>query len=457
MEAELDIVGDTEDGEPPLAPAVAGPRPHRFVAVIARGEPGSLAAIGLALLQGSLCPKDKEFAPPAQHMRKTDVKAMHGKSLYGFVVYTIVQFHAMAAAMDIGDFDTAGWSDVKEERTASDGRALYIVAAEMVPRSAALPVFVEVCPLRAALVVEGRADVLHLVAVGQRMNKRLLLSSWPSSKVLNRFRRMQVYARVAPAANVCDDHRRRGTNPWKGIYADQFLKWIRATSYIKSLAECTPATEAFLHLLLPSGAAKLEQHFAIGEIARREVLRAGRVRIDCMAMLVSRCFFEQAQRPWYFLWTDASPQWKGREYSASSYDEYDAGNDTIVRRLLPCISLTKGKTSTLDKTVALLHQIWLTVGAQNLQSFCRSVRSICTDMGVERGISTMNIDVLRSFLLHIGAPVFVQMDSPWVFPSALLVPGWRHSIDLLLRRGLWTFPFFAVHQKGEGCSELSQR
>ncbi len=95
----------------------------------------------------------------------------------------------------------------------------------------------------------------------------------------------------------------------------------------------------------------------------------------------------------------------------------------------------------MHKTIALLWQIVLMVGAENVQRFCRSVRALVTDMGAERIFVRAPIGILQNFMRHIGADVYIRTDSPCVFPGALLVPGWKHAIDLLLSRGLWLLPY----------------
>ena len=106
------------------------------------------------------------------------------------------------------------------------------------------------------------------------------------------------------------------------------------------------------------------------------------------------------------------------------------------------MALQRGRTSAVDKTLALLKQLWLIVGSQHLQQCCRSVRSIVTDMGVEKLIPRIGIEVLAAFLQAMGSPVFVDTSSPYIFSSALHIPGWKHTFDLLLRKGLWTLDWF---------------
>ena len=175
--------------------------------------------------------------------------------------------------------------------------------------------------------------------------------------------------------------------------AQQIIAWVRATSYIKNVGDFKKATEAFAELLCPDedvaglmGASDI--------ICRTSLLRA-RVRVDLVAMLLFREAFEVMDSPSVYLWTDASPQWRGLEYCATTFD-VSSGNQ-ITRRLMPCLSLSRGGTTAMHKCLGLLWQCFLMVGPTNLQMFCRSVRSLTTDMGTERLISRMPIAVLQIF------------------------------------------------------------
>ncbi len=66
----------------------------------------------------------------------------------------------------------------------------------------------------------------------------------------------------------------------------------------------------------------------------------------------------------------------------------------------------------MHRTIALLWQISLMVGAENVQRFCRAVRALVTDMGVERITVRAPIGILQNFMRHIGANVYIRTDSP---------------------------------------------
>ena len=203
--------------------------------------------------------------------------------------------------------------------------------------------------------------------------------------------------------------------------AEQLLLWVDSTAYIKNLSECPGAASKFAKLLLPHIPSMLQEVLSRHEFTDRETLRRARIRVDLVSMLLFRHTYPLLHNPAFYVWTDSSPQWKGLEYCASSFEVYQDGLPT-KRRLLPCISMTRGRTSALHKALALLWQITLVVGPPQVQSFCKRVRAIVTDMGSERKIPRMPIAVLQSFFNHIGSNAFISLDRPWIFLAALHVP-----------------------------------
>ena len=151
------------------------------------------------------------------------------------------------------------------------------------------------------------------------------------------------------------------------------------------------------------------------DVIDKDFSRTARVRIDMAAMLLYRLANRQMLEPCMFLWTDSSPQWRGKEFCASSFDVI--ANGVVQRRLLPCVALAKGRTGAVQKALALLWQISLVVGADQVQAFCRSVRGVITDMGIERLIVRMPIQLLQAFMRHIGSNAFICLDSPIHLPA----------------------------------------
>ena len=64
----------------------------------------------------------------------------------------------------------------------------------------------------------------------------------------------------------------------------------------------------------------------------------------------------------------------------------------------------------MHKCLALLWQCFSMVGPAQLHKFCRSIRGIVTDMGVERLIVRMPVSVLSNFFRHLAA----TSSSSWI-------------------------------------------
>jgi hypothetical protein len=143
-----------------------------------------------------------------------------------------------------------------------------------------------------------------------------------------------------------------------------------------------------------------------------------------------------------FLFCDSSPQ-RGAEFFAATMDVYDG--TSFWRCFLPCIALDPSMMDTTGKTLALLWACWLVVGPEFdlMKSFCRRVVSITTDMGVERGISTMK-DILPEFFRLMDPQFDLEANpcEPLLWPHCAGIPGWKHAWDLILQKSLSTLRWF---------------
>jgi hypothetical protein len=88
------------------------------------------------------------------------------------------------------------------------------------------------------------------------------------------------------------------------------------------------------------------------------------VRLDMVAMLLTRMMLRHmfSVRPNMniYLFADASPQWRGLEMWAASMDIQDG--QSIVRRLLPVLSLDRCQVDAVGKMTALLWQVFWCAG-----------------------------------------------------------------------------------------------
>ena len=261
---------------------------------------------------------------------------------------------------------------------------------------------------------------------------------------MRRFRKELEECDAAP-----DAPSRIGNNRWHcndARPAATIVQWINATRFIKNLSNHREAALAWAQLFCSGDLIESVDDILPTEYqTNTETHRAARVRTDVVAMVTFRLLWPQLKSPAIYLWTDSSPQWRGLEFCASTMEVMDCGE--LARKKLPGLSLCRGRTSAVHKCLGLLWQCMLMTGPERLQGLCRSVRAIVTDMGTERLLARMPIAVLQGLFRCVGCRTFVVTDSPFVFPSALLVPGWKHLWDLLTRKGLWQMPWMPVFIK----------
>ena len=431
----LAVIIHSADEDARFAHSLAGEvLPDRWAALEAELLASPPSAIGVAWVSASLRPPSHEFGH-ASCLQEAALQCI-AKEAQGYVVYEIEHVQALEEPVLASDIEPADLWELIKDRVADDGRPLLQHVAEWSGGYDREPICWKVCTKLAVAATRSVWPLLHVCAFTGRMKRCNLMSAFPSCSTLQRFR-----AELARAVQNLDGETARvGVNPFSGVRADEILAWIDATSYIKSLQQCKVAAGSFARLLIRSGSPRLEDVLPAHQIANPEMLRKARIRFDLVSMLILRDYLRTVHNPVLYLWADSSPQWRGLEYFASSFDLYAGGS--FHRRLLPCVQLTRQRTSALHKTLALLWQILLITGPSGVQSYCRSVRGIITDMGTERNIAKTPIAVLVGFFRHLGCPIFVALDSPWLFPSALMIPGWKHGIDLLIRKGLWTLPCF---------------
>jgi hypothetical protein len=170
-------------------------------------------------------------------------------------------------------------------------------------------------------------------------------------------------------------------------------------------------------------------------------IRKARVKFDAYSMLLFRAFFRTLllSNVAFNLYIDASPQWRGTELFAASFDLLVQGvHDYFRHRLFPQVCIGPLVHTALGKACALLWMVWLMTGPDYyyVQAFLASVYAIITDLGTERIVVNLS-DVLPEFFVHIGCKVpadFVR--GVYLFPFAIAISGWHHTFDGLVRYGL---------------------
>jgi hypothetical protein len=225
---------------------------------------------------------------------------------------------------------------------------------------------------------------------------------------------------------------------------------IDATSTLKQLRKAPLSKVAWARVLtraIPVDNAPL--HLENAKTVNYETLRLGRVRLDAFCMLVFRKFFHSINMHSLslHLFSDGSPQWRGVELLASSFDLFvqaENGHMLRQRRHFPAISIGAFMFGALGKAITLLWQIWLMAGPSytQMRNFLARVRSLTVDMGTERLLADFR-DILPAFFNYIKAPlpnnVVLQ---PFLFPRCVMQPGMRHNVDRLIKRGLLSLKFF---------------
>ncbi|CAK0833336.1 unnamed protein product, partial [Prorocentrum cordatum] len=230
----------------------------------------------------------------------------------------------------------------------------------------------------------------------------------------------------------------------------KILDWFGATRDLKQMRMKDAACEKWNKII--SGAREVE-NAPIEETVDYNALRHARIRVDCVAMLLWRERFARLDGDGFdiHLHSDGSPQWAGVELSASTFDiltpcAQSPSKYHVGRRLLPLINIGMSMFSALGKCFALLWQVFLIAGPrfEDVRTFLNRVRSLTVDFGTERLLADYE-DVLPWFLRSLSGVVpsrFLQVSH--LLPRCLLAPGWRHTVDRIIRRTCGGLPFFPL-------------
>ena len=370
-------------------------------------------------------------------------------NLYGYIQYKVLRFWKLAASIAVPNVcdsaailrSAAGASVVGTSQT------LGLVVREWrlshggrIPRQ--LPV-VSLCRRLAMAVSSLGWEVIHVVALTQKVNRDRLLNNAPSRFVCSRLRSLV----PRPMAKRLSTSAEAARN-FQGAPADLVLDWLDASENCRNIRNCLSKTsKSFAKLFARRGSQSQSTLLRELEYVHSDCLRKARVRLDCVCMNLFRFFWASLDiaNVDIHLFADGSPQWRGLELFAVSAD-FCFGEGQIIRKLLPCVSLPRCMADALSKTVALLWQIYLMVGPSfaRVRQFCDRVRSFTTDMGVERLMAGMP-DCLVEFYevwLNSQLPVHIDRGRKFLFPRAIEVGGWKHLFDNLIVRGLSSLAWF---------------
>ena len=223
---------------------------------------------------------------------------------------------------------------------------------------------------------------------------------------------------------------------------------LDASSYMKDVRKTQEVGKIFARILEKHGGLERGDAVALMEGLNGETLRLARVRLDIVCMMLWRrlCLASlqahSVERTHVFLFADASPQ-HGAEAFCSSCDLL--AGDRIERRMLPVVSLSRPMLGATGKSFALMWQTWLAMAGPSMATFsifCGRVRSITTDLGVERKMVDCP-NITEEFFALVNRRAFGDIaNAGFLFPRAVCVPGWKHMVDNLLRSGLNTLRWF---------------
>jgi hypothetical protein len=180
----------------------------------------------------------------------------------------------------------------------------------------------------------------------------------------------------------------RSSVEWMGLIDPALvLDWLRASAFVKDVRKMGPAAAAFSTIFANGLGVDARDLLDLAPKCCPELIRLARVRLDLVAVLLSRKMLQTMSDTCpnmnIYLFADASPQWRGLEMFAASMDIQDG--QTILRRLLPVLSLDRVQLDALGKVMALLWQVFLVCGPSYkvLKTFLRRVRAVATDKGTE--------------------------------------------------------------------------
>ena len=153
-----------------------------------------------------------------------------------------------------------------------------------------------------------------------------------------------------------DDTIAHYTPMWKGMLVDRVIAFLRATSHLKDLRRMDAARKDYKNVLVKENCPAEYMH---NDFTNYEAMRKARCQLDVVCMNMWRSFFQtlDLDSTWFYIFCDASPQWKGTELFASSFDMLVYKGEALVlfkRRLLPQICIARNMYSTLGKCVSLL-------------------------------------------------------------------------------------------------------
>lgn len=270
-------------------------------------------------------------------------------------------------------------------------------------------------PTAARRVARGVWDCLNVVAITARINRRLLLiPERPTALRLKNFAdcapATPTSSNIAEAAAAADDLEGCPAWPKHMHHPSLVLEWLTSSSFVRDQRKTEEAAKSLCRILERSTRIPKEVPAKDMPKVNNETLRLARAWAGVFVMMLWRLAFaetfqsEDLSKVHIFLFSGASPQWRGVEVFCSSFDLVKG--DRVQRRLMPFVCLSRNMLNCAGKTVALMWQLWLLLGPnyRMFRAACRRVRAVTSDLGVEKNIveSVNNFRLLRTSRGPIG-------------------------------------------------------
>jgi hypothetical protein len=281
----------------------------------------------------------------------------------------------------------------------------------------------------------------YLCTATVRFFRKRFLRGSPSIKMIQR------WIKQVPDGSAATPARSIIRPQCQSIRCETVLAWLRAAKFITHGHQIGKARKTFQDLeeeLQPELV-----HTERGNPYSYSSLRRQRANLDIVCMNLFRLFWMTMDWSTVHIMVhlDASPQWRGTELLAGSFD-------LIIRnvayfcqhRYFPQLRIGPALFTVRGKCFALLWMIWLMVGPsfRAVRAFCDRVTFIVSDYGSEHKIPDLP-DLLPDFFQKIGVDIpapIADIRQKFLFPQGLLLPGWHHVFDGLVRWGLFTLDCF---------------
>ena len=370
--------------------------------------------------------------------------------LRGYLAYNVVDAcQCDAAAFHEADLSTV-WRDAKISKCVGRDRdcSLEEVAREWQGDETPLRIVpVVLAPQHALRVVQLQCQIVHAIPLSLRTPRKLFLPDAPNALSIKRFTTMQLPVdRPSKRSKTNGGTVARDPAETGAYSADLVIDWLRATRHIRQTTDAHVASEDYARAHARGTTMTHTELLGGVEEVGRETIRKARVRFDVLLMLIWRIWWAATApgETWFHLYCDASPQLRGLELFASTFDVYyamEAGMQ-FKRRLFPNV-MPLGK-NVLGKVFTMLWQIFLMFGpdVERIAAFLGRVVSITTDMGTEHLIADAGNCLQEFFRIFGDSSAGAVLAGANLFPNALLIGGWRHLWDNIICRSLCSLFFF---------------